>query len=141
MLSKKELTKTNIQALLDNIKRNSSSSSERAETAESDSEPVLLAVKRFVFESSNIQLLTEEWGDTTLKLPAIELTNLGSAERGLTPEQLAEKVTKPLMDQIKRHVSKELETLAKDRVEEKAREALQEQIDKNLSGSRKRGAE
>lgn len=140
LAEQKELTKTNIEALMNNINKNTAGGGESSasvdESAESG-ETVQLAVKKFLFEKSTLKLSTEEWGDATLSLPPIELKNLGSSSNGLTPEQLAEQVTEPVLQQIKRHIGKELESLAKDKAEQKAREAVEKKLDEKLSGSEK----
>lgn len=139
LAEQKELTKTNIEALLKNLESGSTGSGETEKvqdgSAQTESTDVLLAVRKFVFEKSEVKLVSDEWGDLTIPLPPISLQNLGTPENGLTPEQLAQRAMKPVLAQVKKNVAGQLKELAKDKVEEKAKQELQKQLDKNLSES------
>lgn len=132
LAEQKDITKTNVQALLDQIDQGGSESSEQPEESAESSDPVRLAVKKFTFEKSSLSLVTEDWGDTTLELPEINLANIGSAEQGLTPEELVEAVTEPVLQQIKDQVKDQLEDYAKDKAVEKAKEKLEEKLEEEL---------
>lgn len=131
LAEQKNLTDTNLQALLDNMQGGSDASTSSAPTAADDtmsSESVKLAVKKFTFSDSNIQVVTEQWGERAIKLPSISVSDIGSADAGLTPEQLAEAMIQPVLKAAEKSVKKDLEELAKDKLEEKAREKLQEKL-------------
>lgn len=132
LAEQKNITDTNLQALLDNVTAGANSgsadSSGSGSTSNGDSEQVKLAVKLFRFNASELQLVTEQFGQKTLKLPTIELNNLGSAEQGLTPQQLSQAILKPLLAQAKEAAKKELERLAKGEVEDKLKEKLSEKL-------------
>lgn len=145
LAEQKDLTRTNIEALLNNIRERSASSAsaQKPEGTQQQEEAaeVLLAVKKFVFEKSDIKLLSDEWGELTVPLPAITLQNLGSAQKGLTPEQLAQQAMEPVLAQVRRSVTAYLKEVAQEKAEEKAKEALQKKLDEKLSGSEKKTLE
>lgn len=136
----KGLTETNLQRLQKQVAENTASSNQpAAQPSEpaAEGEEVLLAVEKFTFANSSIRLLSDEWGERTVKMPSIELSNLGSREKGLTPEQLAEAAIEPLLKQARRSVEKELKELAQDEVEDK----LKEKLNDKLSDSQKEKVE
>jgi hypothetical protein len=123
---------TNLQALLENIKKSSSAPAEteaKAADESTTSEPIRLMIKKFSFINNKASLETEQWEPQVLKVPNIVMTNLGDEKVGLTPEQLSAEVINRLI--------KSVETAAKEALKEKAKEeakkALTEQLDKNLS--------
>lgn len=125
----KDLSNNNLQALVDNMGGESSEQATSNTEASADSgSDVLLAVKKFTFENSSIDVSTAEWGQRTVNLPAIRLTNLGTADKGLTPEQLTEKVMSQLLDQVKDAVSDDLKALAKEKAEEELKSKLEEKL-------------
>jgi hypothetical protein len=131
LAEQKGLKDTNLQALLDNIESGSSSSSSKpaaSSTADGDAKEILLAVKKFTFTDSTMKLVSEQFGEHTLNLPPIRLKNLGSKEKGLTPEQLANAVVKPLVAQAKKAAQDRLEDLAKEKAKEKLNEKLTEKL-------------
>lgn len=133
LAEQKGMTGTNLQALMDNMQSGASAkpeASEKETTASESSkgESVKLAVKKFTFSDSNLEVVTEEWGDRTIKLPSISVANIGSEKQGLTPEQLAQAMIQPILKAAEKSVKKDLEKLAKEKLEEKAREKLKDKI-------------
>jgi len=127
LAEQKGLNDTNLQALLDNIESGSESSAAKpaaASSADSGAKEILLAVKKFTFTDSKMTLMSEQFGEQSLDLPPIRLSNLGSKEKGLTPEQLANAVIKPLIAQAKKAAKNRLEDLAKEKLSEKLTEKL-----------------
>jgi vancomycin resistance protein YoaR len=123
---------TNLQALLENIEKNSSAPTEteaKAPDENTTSKPIRLMIKKFSFINNKASLETEQWDPQVLKVPNIVMNNLGDEKVGLTPEQLSAEVINRLI--------KSVETAAKEALKEKAKEeakkALTEQLDKNLS--------
>ncbi len=131
LAEQKNLTDINLQKLLNNVTggKSGSSTPQEADTASEAGSDVRLAVEKFTLEGTQMRLLTEEWGERTVQLPAIKLNNIGSREQGLTPDQLAEAVMKPLLQQARAAAEKELKDLA----QEKAKEKINEELEKNLS--------
>ena len=126
----KGLKDTNLQALLNNIKANTGSGGQQQSSASSgsSSSDIRLAVKKFTFADSSIKLVSDQLGEKTLQLPAINLSNLGSASKGLTPEELAAAVVQPLLASAKEAVKDYVEENAKDKAEAKLKEKLSEKL-------------
>lgn len=133
LAEQKGLKDTNLQALLDNIQSSTTSTSKQPaqNAATDDGKEILLAVKKFTFADSTMTLMSEQFGEHTLKLPPIHLSNLGSKEAGLTPEQLATAVVKPLVAQAKKAAQDRLEDMAKEKATEKLNEKLTEKLGKD----------
>ncbi|BFM16067.1 hypothetical protein R50073_22500 [Maricurvus nonylphenolicus] len=132
----KDLTRTNLQDLLDNVKGQGGSKASGQEATPASDSPaadVRLMVEKFSFVNSGVRLITTEWGERTLKLPSINITDIGDREVGLTPEQLTQALLDPILAQAKAAVANNLEDLAK----EKAQKKLQEKIDEKLSDEQK----
>ncbi|MEC8429701.1 MAG: hypothetical protein VXZ35_14790 [Pseudomonadota bacterium] len=130
LAEQKNLTETNLQALMNNMQGGTSvGSGENTKPAASDSSSsVKLAVKKFTFSDSNIQVVTQEWGERTIKLPSISVADIGSKDAGLTPEQLAQAMIQPVLKAAEKSVKRDLEKLAKEKLEEKAKEKLKEKL-------------
>ncbi|MGH1486995.1 MAG: hypothetical protein ACRBCI_12325 [Cellvibrionaceae bacterium] len=113
----KNLTDTNIQALIDNLKSQSSNTSGASKSKSGDD--VLLMIEKLQFGESEIALETEKYGGKTIKLPGYTQTNIGSKSKGLTPDQVSQVIMKSLLDRVKKSVKNELKKIAKDEVKEK----------------------
>jgi uncharacterized protein involved in outer membrane biogenesis len=122
----KGVKETNLQALLDNIKaQTGGGASESTNTEETAGKEVLLAVKKIDFTDNSLSLKSENLGNYDLKIPSFSVSDLGSVENGLTPEQLAAAAIKPLLDRAKRQVEEKVQ----DELEDKAKEKLLEHLD------------
>lgn len=131
----KGLTETNIAALLDNLDQGSGSeeASPSAESESDSSEEPLLAVKKLVFSNSQLALSSDEFGSLDLSLPSFELSNLGSAENGLTPTQLAKAAIEPLLEKAQDAVEDELKEKVKDKAEEKIKSEIEDRLKDKVS--------
>jgi len=118
---------TNLKALLDNIKAAGGGQAPAEEPAEGGS-AVRLMLERFAFTNASATLITQQWGEKSLEIPAVTMNNIGDKETGLTPEQLAGRMVESLVRQTEKAVSNHLQQLAKDA----ASKELSKQIDKNL---------
>jgi uncharacterized protein involved in outer membrane biogenesis len=125
LLAEQKATSTNLKELLDSM---GGSSAEPATPAESAVD-VRLMVEQFSFINNSATLLTSQWGDKSLDIPDIKMSNIGDTETGLTPQQLANRMTTTLIKQAEQAVADYLEQLAKDA----AQAELERQMDKNLS--------
>lgn len=123
----KGIKDTNIEALLDNLKRNSSGG-DATDSASESGKQILLAVEKFTFKESLIKVSAEKLGSLDIPIPAVTLTNLGSASNGLTPEQLGKAAVEPYLAKIKSRVRSELKGLAKENVEDKLKEKLKDKL-------------
>ena len=119
--------KSNLKQLMENIESQIGEPAE-PETTESGAE-ILLAVGKFSFINSTAQLTAPGINTTSMDIPDIRVSNLGSAEKGLTPAELAQRVTRQLLQQVEKAASAKVEQLAKDY----AKEELEQQIDSKLS--------
>lgn len=130
LAEQKNLTDTNLQALMNNLQGGGSASQGQKTPSGSSAsgDAVKLAVKKFTFSDSNIQVVTQEWGDRNISLPSISVANIGSADAGLTPEQLAQAMIQPVLKAAEASVKRDLETLAKEKLEAKAKEKLKEKL-------------
>ncbi len=108
-------TTTNLQTLLSKLPK--SETQEEAPVQESAAPEILLAVKKLNFIDNSVNFVTENYGSRSLNLPKIERSNLGSADAGLTPEQLAREIARPLVEAAKKRVENELTALAKEELE------------------------
>ena len=128
---------TNLQAIEKNIAESSSGSTAEPATDvnQSDKEgaDVRLMVEKFSFTNSNLQLKTDQWGDRTVKMPNIVLSDLGDKSTGLTPEHLSQLVTSRLSQNVQKAVEDEIKNMAKD----KAKEQLNKELDERLSDKEK----
>lgn len=125
----KNLTETNIEAMLKNLTQGAGgSSSGSSSTSESSGKEVLLAVKKLVFSNSKLSLSSDQLGSFDLTVPSFEVNNLGSADNGLTPKQLAEAALKPLLKKAKDQVEKTIKDKAEDEVKSKIEDKLKEKI-------------
>lgn len=132
---------TNLQALQKNISQ-STASSNSGSTDKADSKPaaasgegsnVRLAIEKFSFVNSNLQLSTDQWGDRTVNMPNIVMKNLGDKQSGLSPEELSQEVIARISKAAQKAIEGEVKALAK----EKAQERLNQELDSRLSDKEK----
>lgn len=109
--------KTNIQTLLDALPKSDSTASKEPEAQSSSGDAPLLAIKKLRFVDNSVGLYTEKYGSTTIDMPEIVQNNIGSATNGLTPEQLAQEIVKPLLKQAQKRIQSGLKDLAKKELE------------------------
>ncbi len=82
-----KLMASNVKDLLKNIDKIAGSSDEEEAEAE-DSGEKRIAIKRFILRNGKVSIGTGD-AAVTVPLPDLELNDLGSPEKGLTPMQLA----------------------------------------------------
>lgn len=124
---------TNLKDLLNNIESAAGATPASKAPAEEPSTEIRLMVKKFSFINSSATVITRQWGDKSLQVPDIVMTDIGDKETGLTPEQLANTMTKTLLKRTETAVAKYLEKLARDA----GKKELEKQLDKNLSAEDK----
>lgn len=136
----KNITDTNIQALIDNLKSSSGSSSSSASSTskESGGADVRLMIESLRIGDSSIALETEKFGGRTIKLPGYTQKNIGDKTNGLTPEQISQVIMDSVLTRAKKAVKKEIEGLLsselkaelKAKLKEKEKEVKQQAEDK-----------
>ena len=124
----------NLQVLLNNIEKNADpvdASEQEAQPVETDpnAPPVRLAITKFSFINNKAELHTEKWQPQVLSVPNIVMSDLGTADKGLTPEELSREVVKRLIDAVEKSAKAAL----KKKAEEEAKKAISDQINKHIS--------
>lgn len=133
--SAKSFTRTNLQDLSDKLSAGSSSAG--ADSKSDQGSDVRLMVEQFNFTNGNVRLVSQQFGERTIKMPDIKLRNIGDKKNGLTPEQLGQAVMGPILAQVKKYAQKELTKIAKDKAKEKLKSKLEEKLLKKLGGGDK----
>lgn len=125
----KDLTKSNLVDLLNNMKGGGKAEAPApASDSDGGASDVRLMVERFSFVNSSAQVLTQQWGEKTLSLPAVKLKNIGDKTTGVSPEELAQVMLQSVIEQTKKQVSRDLEKRAKAEAEAKLKEKLDEKL-------------
>ncbi|ARN76148.1 AsmA family protein [Oceanicoccus sagamiensis] len=125
-------TSTNVQALLKGLDSGSSAAAPAPapapEAGDSAADDILIKVGQFNFINSATQLVTEQWGETAVKLPAIRVANIGG-EAGVPPEALAGAIVRPLLKQLNQALKDRLQDLLEDEAKAQAKAKLKEKED------------
>lgn len=129
LVAEQKGTTTNLQALLDKLPESEAAAETESSTGEAGSD-VLLAIRKLNFVGNNLSLATEDYGTHTLDLPAITRTNLGSSANGLTPAELGTEILEPLLEEAQDKIEEGLVDLAKEKLEEKYGEKIDEEKEK-----------
>lgn len=126
----KGLAKNNLAVLADRLAVSGDKSApEPAGQPDSNAQSdTRIRLNHFNFTRANIFLVSSDFGERTIAMPDMILTDVGGAA-GVSPEQLADVLMKKVMDQAQRALKKDLEKAAR----EKAKEKLQESLDDKLS--------
>lgn len=127
----KNITDTNIQALINNLKSSSSSSTVQntSATKKSGGPEVRLMIESLRIGDSSIALETENFGGRTVNLPGYTQKNIGDKAKGLTPEQISQVIMDSILTRAKQAVKKELEGLLKSELAAKAKEKLDAKVE------------
>lgn len=116
---------TNVQTMLKAIKENLPRAKEEAER---DAEALRFMVEDLRFTDSVLKLVTEQHGEREFPIPAVEASNLGSKEVGLTAQELGVAILEPYLERAKAVARDKVKDLAerelKDKAEAKVREKL-----------------
>jgi hypothetical protein len=125
----KDLKQFNLQDLMDNMSQGSTKPVDSEESAKaSEGSNVRIIIEKISFVNNDARLISSQWGEKTLKIPDINLSNIGKKENGLSPEQLGPAILQPLLKQTKQAVKKELEALARKEAENKLNEKMDEKL-------------
>ncbi len=123
---------TNIQALMNLMNATPAPTGDGA--AGGDAADVLLAVKKISFTNGSLLVRSDVFGEKQLTLPDFVLTDIGTPEQGLTPDELGQEIASQLLGQIKSSVGSELSRLARaqaaSRIKDKISESTQEGVNK-----------
>jgi len=119
----KSLSENNLQTILDQLKSNSGSGSASHESADAGPE-VRFIVEQFNFTNAKAQVISPQYGEKELSMPAIKLKNIGDKATGLTPEQLTQALIKPIIASAKAQVSGIFKAKVQAELAEKLNEKL-----------------
>jgi hypothetical protein len=118
-------TRTNIQDLLDNLE---SGSPEAAPAEEGEAADVRLMMEKFAFINSTGTVKTQQFGERELKIPDVQMSDVGDRDTGLTPQQLANQMLSRVVKQVEKAVGDYLEDLVKDAAKKEIDKQLDEKI-------------
>ena len=117
-------TKSNLTELLAQVKANSSKGSDSMKTESADAEPVRLALRNFVFANTEASLESDFEEKRSISVPDIERNNIGTAESGLTPEELGAALLQAVLEEVQGAVAGHLTEQGKRALEDKLREKI-----------------
>ena len=130
----KNLKDLNLYELGKNVKNAKSTKSDKTASSPADktaptttpttTPKVRLMIEKIILSNISLQLVTEHFGNKTLTLPTIELTNIGDKQKGLAPDELGKAIMKPLMAKVIKAAKGQIKRLATDQAKAKAREKL-----------------
>ena len=130
-VEQKGIKDSNVESLLDNIKKSSNQSADQ--TPSSGKGDVRIMIEKITFAESSIDLQTEKLGSQLIPLPSFLLTNIGDKKSGVTPQQAGEEITRQLMKKVKAAVSKELKSLLSEEAKAQLKEKVSEKLKSELS--------
>ena len=126
-----EDNKTNLNELKNNLTSSSLSSASQDKTQAADEistqEPRLI-IRRVTFADGNIKarVAALDNKEYQLKLPALDMTNLGGS-KGATPAELAREILNRLTDRASEEVKKKIIDAELDKIKAKARAKVEEE--------------
>lgn len=123
-------TTTNLQTLTQRMDSGSAGDSDAGAGQPSDTR---LAVNELNFTGGNVLLKSDILGERTLSMPDIALRDIGSAESGLTPDELGQEIAAQLIGQVRDAVSDELKRLAREEANRKLKEKIGETATEGLN--------
>ncbi len=134
VLAEQNMSGTNVEVMKKNIEQAADRVTaqlglDSGAEVEETTDDVRLMVSKFRFVNSSARLVTEQFGEHELTVPGINLSNLGTKEKGLTPEELATEAVSALVKQVQKAVS--------DKVKELAEDATMEALESKLSAEDK----
>lgn len=124
----KNLTETNLTTLSNNLNKGAAATPSEPSASSGGGDEPLLMVEKFTFSNANIELVSSQYGDRDLTMPAINASNLG-APNGVTAEVLAQQLVDEVLDQATAAVKK----ATRDAAKEKVRSEVKDKIDEKLS--------
>jgi hypothetical protein len=117
--------RTNLQAILDHARAAGGGRGAGAQKSAGGGEGTKLIVEEFRFQNARLRVLAPAYKvDETVELPPIVLRNVGTAQGGLAPAELAKQLLRPVIDEAIRAAAKRTLGKQRDKLEEKAKEEL-----------------
>lgn len=122
----KGLADINLQQLYENINANSKRPASEP-TPTTGSPDLRFMLEKVSFTNISLDLISEEYGSRALTMADIQLSNLGNKQDGLTAEELANALLKPVVDAARKKVNDELKGKATEKLKETLEEKLSEE--------------
>jgi len=121
----------NIAQLQKNIKNNQDKAEQpeidKADQPSSDNksgDELKLAIRKLVLSDNTLKLISDEYGSAEIKIPNITLTNIGSADNGLTTSQLTSRVMKKIFDDVNKSAQQEIREKSINKLKDKVSDSL-----------------
>jgi uncharacterized protein involved in outer membrane biogenesis len=117
--------RNNLSDLLAQVEANSKKSNAgAAKEPTPESGDVRLALKKLVFADTQATLIGGTSENKSIKVPDVKRSNIGSPQKGLTPEQLGNALLQAVLEEVESAVSIYLADLAKQALTDKVREKI-----------------
>lgn len=124
-------TKSNLQQILDNVKKSSGPSGQEEQPA-GQAEPgkaKKFIVKEFRFINGEVTASSDIANmQRNAKIPAVEVHDVGSAAGGVTVAELTEQLLRPVIDKALQNAKAEMLQQGTEQLKQKAQEKLQNQL-------------
>ena len=126
LAEQKDLTKTNIQALIDNV--NSSISSDSAQNkpandgGSGEAEDIRLFIKSLNVGESEVLFKTEKWGDLKLSIPGYTQANIGNRQNGSTADEIGREILSTMLSTTKKTLEEKIKAEARAEIEKRLAE-------------------
>lgn len=115
----------NIQTVANNINQaNTPQLTEVGNVEEGNGQSIKLMIERITFDEMTLDLRAQGVGLSTITVPSFFIENIGSKERGLTPKEAGQEITRQLMAKANAAAKEEFSRLLPDALKEKAQSAL-----------------
>lgn len=133
-----EENRSNLDVLRKNVQSytgTTTSPTGEEQPAEAAGEPVKLIIRKLVFEGGSLSASSALAGKSaSVELPGFEMSGLGSAGGGATAAQLAQEILDRLIRQAAQAASKAGLDVARQKLEEKAKQQLDDKFGDKLKG-------
>ncbi len=129
-----EGTKTNIQAIMDNLAGDDSGGDAAAEPAAGDT--TKLIIDAFSFTNARTALVSDLIGEKSVSLPDIQLSGIGRESSGVTAREAAYQIFRPIAKASAEAVARE--GLGVDDLKKSATEKINEAVGSGLDSLRER---
>lgn len=127
----KNLTDTNVQKMIDHISSGKSKPSVESKQSSSTSDSgdkVRLMIESLQVGSTEVTLLSDQYGTKNFTIPSYNQNNIGDKQRGLSPEELSKAVVANLLKRIKMVLSDRIKNESKDRLKGKLKSELDDKL-------------
>ncbi|WP_339899527.1 hypothetical protein [uncultured Gilvimarinus sp.] len=118
-------TGTNVQEILDNVRSQFADGEPKPEAEpQGQTKQLRFMIEKLSFTNTQMSVISPSFKNRTVTLEGINQSNIGSREEGLTPQELALAIVKPLMDKAQDRLEDEL----RDRAIEEATKAIEDKV-------------